>query len=66
MAKKTTKTPDGTTGMKLDMQEVNWGNAASLFMTMVGNINANLLDIKRDVAEMKERGCHCRTTKRKT
>ena len=64
MAKKTTKTPDGTTGMKLETQEVNWGNAASLLMTMIGNINANLLEIKRDVAEIKAK-CS-KTTKRKT
>ena len=53
LPKKTTKKPDGTTGMKLDYQEVNWGNAPQLFMTMVGNINQNLLDIKRDVEELK-------------
>jgi hypothetical protein len=64
MAKKTTKVPDGTTGIKLEYQEVNWGNAAQLFMTMIGNINQNLLDIKRDVEEIKK--CRCQTTKQKT
>ena len=54
MAKKTTKIPDGTTGMKLEHQEVNWGNAASLLMVMIGNINQNLLDVKRDIADIKE------------
>lgn len=63
MAKKTTKVPDGTTGLKLEYQEVNWGNAPQLFMTMIGNINQNLLDIKRDVEEIKK--C-CKTTKPKT
>ena len=59
MAKKTTKTPDGTTGMKLLHQEVNWGNAPQLLMTMIGNINANLLEIKRDVEEIKNQGKKC-------
>jgi hypothetical protein len=54
MAKKTTKKLDGTTGMKLLHQEVNFGNALQLMWTMVGNINANLLDIKRDVADIKK------------
>jgi hypothetical protein len=66
MAKRTTKIPDGTTGMKLEYQEVNWGNALELMWTMVGNINQNLLDIKRDVAEIKDKKCHCQTTKQKT
>ena len=65
MAKKTTKTPDGTTGMKLLHQEVNFGNALQLMWTMVGNINSNLLDIKKDIAEIKEQRCS-KTTKRKT
>ena len=63
MAKSTTKKPDGTKGMKLQYQEVNWGNSHELMLTMVGNINQNLLDIKRDVEEIKK--C-CKTTKRKT
>lgn len=63
LPKKTTKVPDGTTGIKLEYQEVNWGNAPQLFMTMIGNINQNLLDIKRDVEEIKK--CSL-TTKRKT
>jgi hypothetical protein len=66
MAKKTTKVPDGTTGIKLEYQEVNWGNAAQLLMTMIGNMNQNLLDVKRDVAEIKEKQCRSVTTKRKT
>ncbi len=65
MAKKTTKTPDGTTGMKLLHQEVNFGNAMQLMWTMVGNINANLLEIRKDIAEIKEQRCS-KTTKRKT
>jgi len=54
MAKKTTRTPDGTTGMKLEHQEVNWGNAASLAMVMIGNMNQNILTMSRDIAELKE------------
>jgi len=65
MAKKTTRTPDGTTGMKLLHQEVNFGNAFQLMWTMVGNINSNLLEIRKDIAEIKEHRCS-KTTKQKT
>jgi len=55
MAKKTTKTPDGTTGMRLLHQEVNFGNALTLLWTMVGNINQNIFDMKRDVEAIKKK-----------
>ena len=49
-----TKKPDGTTGMKLLHQEINWGNAPQLLMTMLSNINTNSLNASRDLAEIKE------------
>ena len=49
-----TKKPDGTTGMRLTQQEVNFGNVERTKLEVLGNLNTNLLEVTRDIAEIKE------------
>ncbi len=52
--KHTKKTPDGTDGMKLSHQEVNFGNVQQLTLRMISNMNANSLEAVRLLQEIKE------------